>query len=87
MVAIYTEESYMVFSASALAGIGLARNIVGAIFPLVGGRMFASLGTQWAGTVIAGLACLLAPIPFILERYGPSLRARSPFAFEHEDHE
>lgn len=87
MVAIYTEESYMIYSASALAGIGLARNVVGAIFPMVGNVMFEELGTNWAGTIIAGLALLLAPIPFVLERYGPKLRARSPFAYEHAEDE
>lgn len=87
MVAIYTEESYMVYSASALAGIGLARNVVGAIFPMVGNIMFEELGTNWAGTIIAGLALLLAPIPFVLGRYGPKLRARSPFACEHAEDE
>ncbi|GIZ46444.1 hypothetical protein CKM354_000957000 [Cercospora kikuchii] len=87
MVAIYTEESYMVYSASALAGIGLARNVVGAIFPLIGNVMFERLGPRTAGSIIAGLALLLAPIPFILERYGPNLRARSPFAYEHADDE
>lgn len=88
MVAIYSEESYMQYSASALAGIGLARNVAGAVFPMVGGVMFRDLGYQWAGTIIAVLACLLAPIPFILERYGPQLRARSPFAKSHvEDDE
>ncbi|EME85607.1 uncharacterized protein MYCFIDRAFT_41178 [Pseudocercospora fijiensis CIRAD86] len=85
MVAIYSEESYMVYSASALAGIGLARNIAGAVFPLFGSRMFSELGYNWAGTIVACIACLLAPIPFVLERYGPQLRARSPFAFEHMD--
>ncbi|KAI5367577.1 putative major facilitator superfamily, MFS transporter superfamily [Septoria linicola] len=87
MVAIYTEESYMVYSASALAGIALARNIVGAVFPMIGNIMFERLGTNWAGTIVAGLALLLAPIPFILERYGPKLRAKSPFACEHVEDE
>jgi MFS family permease len=87
MMAIYTEESYMVYSASALAGIGLARNVAGAIFPLFGSRMFEELGYNWAGTIIAGLACLLAPIPFVLERYGPKLREHSPFAWNHAEDE
>ncbi|KAF2216420.1 hypothetical protein CERZMDRAFT_33226 [Cercospora zeae-maydis SCOH1-5] len=78
---------YMVYSASALAGIGLARNVVGAIFPLIGNIMFERLGPRSAGSIIAGLALLLAPIPFVLERYGPNLRARSPFAYEHADDE
>lgn len=82
---IYVEDSYMVFSASALAGIGLVRNLAGAGFPLFGAQMYESLGKDWAGTFLAGAALLLAPIPFVLEVYGMNLRARSPYAREHMD--
>lgn len=85
---IYVEDSYMVFSASALAGIGLVRNLAGAGFPLFGAQMYEALGKDWAGTVLAAAALLLAPIPFVLERYGVKLRARSRYAREHmEDHD
>lgn len=87
MIAVYTEESYMVYSASALAGIGLSRNIFGAVFPLFGVPMFKELGYNWAGSLLGVLGCLLAPIPFVLGRYGPRLRARSPFAWEHAEDE
>ena len=82
---IYVEDSYMVFSASALAGVGLARNLTGAAFPLFGTQMFTHLGYNWAGTILAFLAMLLAPIPFVLEKYGKTLRARSPYAKQHMD--
>lgn len=82
---IYVEDSYMVYSASALAGVGLARNLTGAAFPLFGTQMFENLGYDWAGTVLASLALLLSPIPFVLEKYGKTLRAKSPYAREHMD--
>lgn len=85
MTYLYVEDSYMVFSASALAGVGLVRNLAGAGFPLFGRHMFVNLGYNWAGTILACLAMLLVPIPFILERYGPRLRARSSFARQHMD--
>lgn len=81
----YVEDSYMVFAASALAGVGLARNLAGAIFPLFGSRMYKALGYGWAGAVLAFCALVLAPIPFVLERYGTRLRARSPYARQHMD--
>lgn len=87
MIAVYTEEAYMVFSASALAGLGLSRNVFGAVLPLVGVPMFEKLDYQWAGTIVAVIAVLLAPIPFVLERYGPDLRAKSPFARQHMEEE
>ncbi|KAI9641898.1 hypothetical protein NHQ30_009766 [Ciborinia camelliae] len=85
MTYLYVEDSYMVFSASALAGVGLVRNLAGAGFPLFGKQMFVKLGYNWAGSILACLAVFLLPIPFILERYGPRLRARSSFARQHMD--
>jgi hypothetical protein len=44
MTYLYVEDSYMVFSASALAGVGLIRNLAGAGFPLFGSQMFENEG-------------------------------------------
>ena len=74
-----------VYSASALAGLGLIRNLAGAGFPLFGRQMFTNLGYEWAGTVLAFLAIVMVPIPFVLSRYGRALRLRSPWAKEHMD--
>ena len=80
-----SDRNIQVFSASALAGLGLIRNVAGAGFPLFGEQMFTYLGTQWAASLLAFLAILLVPIPFILERYGRALRLRSPWAKQHMD--
>ncbi|KAF2173759.1 hypothetical protein M409DRAFT_62035 [Zasmidium cellare ATCC 36951] len=69
----------------ALAGIGLVRNLAGGTFPLFGNQMFENEGYNWAGTILACLAMLLIPIPFVLEKYGTGLRARSPWARDHMD--
>ncbi|KAH8648445.1 major facilitator superfamily domain-containing protein [Xylariales sp. PMI_506] len=81
----YTEDAYRVFSASALAGIGLVRNIAGAAFPLFGRHLFEQLGYQWGASLLAFLSIALIPIPFILARYGPAIRRRSPWASQHVD--
>ncbi|KAJ5030840.1 major facilitator superfamily domain-containing protein [Bipolaris maydis] len=73
MTLTYTEDAYKTYSASALAGIGLIRNLAGAGFPLVGRHLFLNI------------AICLAPIPFVLEVRGASLRKRSPWAAAHED--
>ncbi|EHK98228.1 putative Uncharacterized transporter C36.03c [Glarea lozoyensis 74030] len=80
MTYTYTEDSYHTFSASALAGIGLIRNIAGAGFPLFGRQMYGRLGNQGASSLLAGLACLMVPIPFLLGRFGERLRGRSRWA-------
>jgi len=47
--------------------------------------MFRNEGYQWAGSILAFLAVLLIPIPFILETYGRALRLKSPWARQHMD--
>ncbi|USW50547.1 Putative major facilitator superfamily, MFS transporter superfamily [Septoria linicola] len=74
----YTEDAYKQYSASALAGLGLIRNVAGGGFPLFGNQMFENLGYQWAASVLAFLALVMIPIPFVLSRYGERLRRRSP---------
>jgi hypothetical protein len=83
MTYTYTEDSYRTYAASALAGLGFVRNLAGGGFPLFGTQLFEKEGYQYAGTILAGLACVLIPIPFILEKYGKQLRLKSPWAREH----
>ncbi|EMD00623.1 hypothetical protein BAUCODRAFT_177171 [Baudoinia panamericana UAMH 10762] len=85
MTYTYTEDSYKQYSASALAGLGFVRNILGGGFPLFGNQMFENEGYQWAGSILAFLSLVLVPIPFVLDRYGFELRKRSPWAREHLD--
>lgn len=85
MTLTYTEDAYKTYSASALAGIGLVRNLAGAGFPLIGRRLFLSTGTRTASLVLMAIAVCLVPIPFVLEKRGLSLRKRSPWAAAHED--
>ena len=85
MTLTYTEDAYKTFSASGLAGVGLIRNLAGAGFPLVGRSLFLGIGTRNACLVLTGLAVVMAPVPFVLERYGVSLRKRSAWATAHED--
>ncbi|PVH94066.1 MFS multidrug transporter-like protein [Periconia macrospinosa] len=87
MTLTYTEDAYKTYSASALAGIGLVRNIAGAIFPLLGRSLFVSQGTKNACLILTLMSVCMAPIPFILTVRGKSLRGRSPWAREHEGEE
>lgn len=70
MTYLYTEDCYGMFSASALAGIGLVRNAAGAGFPLFARQMFVNEGFQFAGLILACLALVLIPIPFVLVKKG-----------------
>ncbi|KAF2265031.1 MFS general substrate transporter [Lojkania enalia] len=83
MTLTYTEDAYKTYSASALAGIGLVRNVSGAVFPVVGRRLFLSKGTKLSCIILGAMAVVMVPIPWILARWGKTLRRRSPWASEH----
>ena len=68
------------YAASALAANTVARSAAGAAAPLFTDYMFSALGIGGGGSLIGGVACLLAPIPFLFYRYGRGIRERSPFA-------
>lgn len=76
----YTIDSYLFVAASALSGMTVVRSLFGAGFPLFASQMYARLNPRWASTLLGCLAVLMAPIPFILRKYGHRLRRRSKFA-------
>ncbi|KAG1744317.1 major facilitator superfamily domain-containing protein [Suillus occidentalis] len=51
-----------------------------AAFPLFAGAMYNKLGTVGATALLAGLATIMAPLPFIFYRIGARLRKNSRFA-------
>ncbi|KAK5120946.1 hypothetical protein LTR85_005730 [Meristemomyces frigidus] len=76
----YLTDSYLMYAASALAANTVARSACGAAAPLFTTYMFDSLGVGGGGSLIGGVACLLAPIPFIFYKYGEGIRKKSKFA-------
>ncbi|KAF2151906.1 MFS general substrate transporter [Myriangium duriaei CBS 260.36] len=73
-------ETYPLYAASALAANSFARSSFAAAFPLFGVQMFEKLGYQWATFLLAGLALLLMPFPYIFYKHGKSIRGKSRFA-------
>ena len=79
------------YAASALAANTVARSACGAAAPLFTSYMFDALGVGGGGSLIGGVATILAIIPFLFYRYGKPIRERSKFAptpqKEEEHHE
>ncbi|KAJ6516767.1 major facilitator superfamily domain-containing protein [Mycena vitilis] len=76
----YLIDCYQTTAASALAAGMASRALVGSVFPLFTLQMYHVLGVQGATSLLAGIACLLAPIPFIFRAYGAKMRERSKHA-------
>ncbi|KAG5916772.1 hypothetical protein E4U53_004269 [Claviceps sorghi] len=76
----YLVEVYLMYAASAMAANTIARSACGAAAPLFTRQMFHKLGIGAGGSLIGGLAVVLAVVPFVFCRYGEAIRARSRFA-------
>lgn len=76
----YVVDSYQSYAASALAGVILIRNLVGAGFPLFGTQMYDYLGLEWASSLLAFLSLTMCVIPFLFFYKGEYLRLKSPWA-------
>ncbi|EPS44851.1 hypothetical protein H072_1156 [Dactylellina haptotyla CBS 200.50] len=74
----YMLNSYSIYAASAGAGNTVARSILGGILPLFAPKMYSALGPPVAGTVLAVLATVLIPIPFVFYKWGKQIRMKSP---------
>ncbi|THZ27646.1 MFS general substrate transporter [Aureobasidium pullulans] len=73
----YLVHSYSVYAASALAGNAVLRSIMGAVLPLAGPAMYASLGSNWAGCTLGLIEMACVPIPVVFYLYGKKIRAKS----------
>ncbi|OCK74066.1 MFS general substrate transporter [Lepidopterella palustris CBS 459.81] len=78
----YVVDSYHAYSASALAGVILVRNLVGAGFPMFAAQMYGSLGPKWASSVLGFLGLILCGIPWWFFYCGVGIRRRSSWAME-----
>jgi hypothetical protein len=66
--------------ASATAANGMLRYVLGAAFPLFTVQMYKRLGIGWATSLLGFVTVALLPIPWMLYKFGPRIRARSTYA-------
>ncbi|RMZ81739.1 hypothetical protein DV738_g2124, partial [Chaetothyriales sp. CBS 135597] len=75
----YIIDSYIMFSASAIAANTFLRSAMAAGFPLFARQMFNNLGIEWASTLLGCLALICVPIPICFLLFGKKLREKSKF--------
>ncbi|PTB66848.1 MFS general substrate transporter [Trichoderma citrinoviride] len=74
----YLVDAYLMYAASAIAANTIMRSACGAA-PLFTLQMFHALGVGGGGSLVGGVATVLAIIPFMFYKYGAAIRARSRF--------
>ncbi|EMD00944.1 hypothetical protein BAUCODRAFT_29322 [Baudoinia panamericana UAMH 10762] len=72
----YLPDAYPEYAASVLAGNDLFRSLVGSGFPLFAAAMYSKLGIPWASSTLAFLGVAFIPIPFVLYKFGGTLRKK-----------
>ncbi|KAF5631037.1 major facilitator superfamily transporter [Fusarium sp. NRRL 25303] len=65
--------------ASAASANSLARYGFAGVFPLFTIQMYEKLGIDWASSLLAFVALALLPVPWVLFKYGPTIRAKSAY--------
>ncbi|KAH7114018.1 major facilitator superfamily domain-containing protein, partial [Dactylonectria macrodidyma] len=65
--------------ASAAAANSLARYGFAGVFPLFTIQMYQKLGIDWASSLLGFIALALLPVPWVLFKYGPQVRAKSQY--------
>lgn len=76
----YITDTYLQYTASAMAVNTIIRSGTAAAAPLFTSQMFRALGVGAGGSVIGGVAAVLTPVPFIFYRYGRLIRSKSKFS-------
>lgn len=76
---VYLVDIYGPMSASAVAANAFVRSACAAGLPLAAPRMYRTLGTQWATSLLAFLCLAMIPAPFVFYRFGARVRARSKY--------
>lgn len=70
----YLVDAYKLHAASAIAATIVVRCIVGALLPLAGPSLYASLGYGWGNSLLGFIALLFVPVPMMLMHFGERLR-------------
>lgn len=66
----------MQYAYSALAANAVLRSVMGAVIPLAGEKMYNTLGLGWGNSLLAFIAVVMIPLPWVFLKYGEKLRLK-----------
>ena len=77
-IQMYIIDCYPTHAASGNATLTATRSLLGALLPLAGPKMFASLGLGWGNSLLGFIALAFLPAPIVFNRYGQRIREKFP---------
>jgi hypothetical protein len=78
----YLVDAYTIYSASAIAANTVLRSLFGALLPLAGSKMYATIGLGWGNSLLGFIALAMVPLPFLFYKYGEQIRNNKIFKVE-----
>lgn len=78
----YLMDSYTIYAATVLGASAMLRSFFGTAFPLFVSQMYGALGIHWASSIPAFLTVACLPFPFVMYRFGASIRSKCKYAQE-----
>ena len=78
-ITTYLVDSYPMYAASAIAANVILRSVVGALLPLAGPPMYASLGLGWGNSLLGFICVVMIPLPLFFYKFGARLRKAQRF--------
>jgi MFS family permease len=75
----YVVDAFNLFSASAMTAVLITRCLMGTFLPLVTVPLTDKVGYGLGFTILAAACLVLAPVPFLIWRYGGQWRQKSDF--------
>ncbi|CAK9787121.1 putative polyamine transport-related protein [Cutaneotrichosporon oleaginosum] len=72
-------DAFYPYSAAATASATFARSVTACVLPIFAPTMYRNLGWGWGSTLLALLAAVAIPAPFVMFKYGQRLRERFKF--------
>ena len=68
---------YLQYAASALGFMTFSRYVISGALSPASVKMYDELGPHWSLTIVAIVATFMAPVPYLLYKYGHKVRAMS----------
>jgi hypothetical protein len=75
----YLIDAFTIHAASAIAANTVIRSLCGALLPLAGPKMYATLGLGWGNSLLGFIAVAMLPIPWLFYKYGERIRTHPRF--------
>ena len=79
VIQTYLVDAFTAHAASVTAANTVLRSILGALLPLCGLQLYDALGLGWGNTLLGLIALALAPVPWLLHRFGERIRNHPKF--------